>query len=150
MAGFEVEVGRGLRDAAGEVAAAWRAAGEEPGVEPTSRVCVADWAPLAGLLTPPRLVLLRRLRVSAEPSVRALARTLGRDVKLVAEDVSALVAFGLAVRDEAGRLSCDLDEVAAVVRLAPPDAGADGPAAAAPPAPRRSSPGQGRDARRPA
>jgi predicted transcriptional regulator len=51
-------------------------------------------------LTPKRLEMLRRLRrEGGAESIRALGRALGRDYKRVHEDVTALEAAGLVVRD---------------------------------------------------
>lgn len=49
-----------------------------------------------------RLEMLRHLRHHPAGSIAALARALQRDYKRVHEDVEALVAAGLMVRDETG------------------------------------------------
>ncbi len=67
-----------------------------------------DWTTLRGVLTAKREALLRHLHAEPAPSLRALARALGRDYKRVHEDVAALAAAGLIRRDgTALRAACD-------------------------------------------
>ena len=67
-----------------------------------------DWPTLRGVLTGKREALLRHLHAQPAPSLRALARALGRDYKRVHEDVAALAAAGLIRRDgTALRAACD-------------------------------------------
>ena len=68
-------------------------------------------------LSPRRLELLRFVRQHGAASVRELAASLGRDYKNVHQDVSALDAGGLLVR-EGRRLSAPWDEVQASIDLA--------------------------------
>ena len=90
-------------------------------------------APDHGKLRPWRFFVIRgeaRTRLSElfassirrrEPAagIRALDRTLGRDVKRVHADVVALEELGLIRRDpETGALSTDIDEVASVIKFA--------------------------------
>ena len=119
MAKTEIEIGRVLRDVLAEVAVVWKAA--EAGVpqEPSSRLCFVDWTALCAVLTPNRYEMIRELRRQSAPGIRALARTLGRDVKRVHEDVVALEELGLISRDRAtGVLSADIDEVSSRIRFA--------------------------------
>jgi predicted transcriptional regulator len=69
-------------------------------------------------LSPRRLELLRFVRQHGAASVRELAASLGRDYKNVHQDVSALEAGGLLVR-EGRRLSAPWNEVQASINLAP-------------------------------
>jgi predicted transcriptional regulator len=69
-------------------------------------------------LSPRRLELLRFVRQHGAASVRELAASLGRDYKNVHQDVSALEAGGLLVR-EGRRLSSPWNEVQASINLAP-------------------------------
>lgn len=69
-------------------------------------------------LSPRRLELLRFVRQHGAASVRDLAASLGRDYKNVHQDVSALEAGGLLVR-EGRRLSAPWNEVQASISLAP-------------------------------
>ena len=68
-------------------------------------------------LSPRRLELLRFVRQHGAASVRELAASLGRDYKNVHQDVSALEAGGLLVR-EGRKLSAPWNEVQASINLA--------------------------------
>jgi predicted transcriptional regulator len=57
-------------------------------------------AALFRLLTPKRWDLVGRLQQLGPSTIRGLARALGRDVKRVHQDVTALLACGLIVRGE--------------------------------------------------
>jgi predicted transcriptional regulator len=119
MAKIEIEVGKNLRAALGEVATAWSAAAKGEPVEPTVKLCFVDWGALCSVLTPKRYELIRYLRKEPAPSIRALARALHRDVKRVHEDVRALEELGLISRDEkTGVVSTDIDEVSSTIRFA--------------------------------
>jgi len=119
MAKTEIEIGQGLRGVLAEAATAWKVAEAGAPLAPSSRLCFVDWAALCAVLTPKRYELLRRLRQEPAPGIRALARTLGRDVKRVHRDVVALAELGLIHRDpESGALSTDLDEVSSVIKFA--------------------------------
>jgi predicted transcriptional regulator len=61
---------------------------------------------LFGRLTERRWILVRMLMGAGELSVRELARRLGRDVKRVHEDVTALAQLGLVERTERGGVLC--------------------------------------------
>ncbi|MEH3118460.1 MAG: hypothetical protein PGN25_12940 [Methylorubrum populi] len=118
MARTEIEVGRDLREAAAEVAEAWKAAATDRPIPVTDRILFQDWSALCSVLTPKRYELLRHLRRSPESGVRALARALGRDVKRVHADVAALAKLGLVTRADDGRLSSEVDEIASTIRIA--------------------------------
>ncbi len=108
-----------LERAGAEIAAAWKAVAAGQPVEPTDRLYFEDWAALCAVLTPKRYALLRHLRATPAPSVRALGRALGRDVKRVHEDVVALEELGLLQRDRAtGAVSTSIDEIASTIRIA--------------------------------
>ncbi len=109
-----------LAQAGAEVIAAWKAAEAEAGemVEPTDRLYFESWEALCAVLTPKRYELLRHLRLQPAESIRALARDLGRDVKRVHEDVSALAELGFIERHPDGRLSMPYDEIASTIRFA--------------------------------
>jgi predicted transcriptional regulator len=57
-------------------------------------------------LTERRWTLVRALMGAGELSVRELARHLGRDVKLVHEEVASLAQLGLVERTERGGVLC--------------------------------------------
>lgn len=119
MAKTEIEVGKSLRSVLAEVGTAWKAAEAGHRVEPSSRLCFVEWAALCAVLTPKRYELIRHLRRQPESGIRALARSLGRDVKRVHQDVAALEELGLIHRDPAtGAVSTGIDEVSSVIRFA--------------------------------
>ncbi len=88
---------------------AWHRA-ERGEVVDERHVSFESWDGLSRVLTGRRLELLRHLRHHPAASIAALARALRRDYKRVHEDVEALVAAGLMVRDEAG-LRIGYDEI---------------------------------------
>lgn len=119
MAKVELQVGQDLRTVLNEVGTIWKAA--EAGIpqEGTSRLCFVDWDALCAVLTPKRYEVIRQLRREPAAGIRALARTLERDVKRVHEDVAALEELGLIHRDpETGRLWSDVDEVSSTIKFA--------------------------------
>lgn len=61
-----------------------------------------NWETLFSVLTPKRFELVQHLHRSPEPTIRALARALGRDFKRVYEDLRVLEEAGLIERDEEG------------------------------------------------
>lgn len=71
---------------------------------------------LLNALTPKRMELLRALHAEPAPSIKALARRLGRDYKRVHEDVETLAKSGLLDRDD-GSLRAPYDAIAAEMRL---------------------------------
>lgn len=107
-----------LERAAAEVVATWKAAEAGQAVEPTDRLYFESWDSLCAVLTPKRYELLRHLRRTPAESIRALARDLGRDVKRVHEDVTALEELGLIERGAGGRLTMPLDEISSTIRFA--------------------------------
>ncbi|OAS25423.1 hypothetical protein A5481_10520 [Methylobacterium platani] len=113
-----MDIGRTLREAAADVAAAWKAAETGQTVAAGDRLVFRDWDALCAVLTPKRLDLLRHLRRSPESGIRPLARALGRDVRRVHADVVALAELGLVVRAADGGLSSEVDEIASTIRIA--------------------------------
>ena len=110
MAKTELQIGATLTGVLGEVAAAWKAAESGQPGPASNKLCFVDWKALCAVLTPKRYDLMRELRRSPAPGVRALARTLGRDVKRVHADVVALEELGLIARDpDTGAISVGLD-----------------------------------------
>lgn len=112
-----VFVGGSLKDAASRVSQAWKAAeaGETaPAAE--DNVTFVSWSALASVMTEKRYELLRHLHRHPAPSIRALARDLGRDFKRVHEDVTVLEAVGL-IEHEGGMLRADYDEIRAAILL---------------------------------
>lgn len=118
MPEIEIQVGRGLRDAAAEIADAWKAAEAGRPRPATDRVYVSDWATLRAVLTPERHDLLRHLRRSPADSVDTLARSLGRTPDAVRADVQALGHLGLVVRADDGGLSSPFDAITSTIHIA--------------------------------
>jgi predicted transcriptional regulator len=111
-----IHVGGGLREAARRVATAWHRAARGEKVTSQDNVTFVSWSALAAVMTDKRHELLRHLHREPAPSIRALARALGRDYKRVHADVAALAAVGL-VEQRDGRLRADYDEIQAVIRV---------------------------------
>lgn len=113
----QIFVGGSLRDAANRVADAWHKAEAGAARSSTDNVTFASWSALASVMTDRRYELLRHLHAHPAPSIRALARDLGRDFKRVHADVVALEAIGLIERDE-GMLRADYSEIHAAILIA--------------------------------
>lgn len=62
-------------------------------------------------LTPNRWEMVAELQGAGSVGVRELARRLGRDVKRVHDDASALVEVGLLERSESGALTCPYTDI---------------------------------------
>ena len=117
MAKLEFRTGRGLRDVAAEAAKAWKAAEAGTASPAVDNMTFVDWDALNAVLTPRRIEMMRYLRHTTAPSIRALARGLERDVKHVHADVVALQELGLVERIEAG-LTSQVDEITSTIRIA--------------------------------
>ena len=59
-------------------------------------------AQLFSVISPKRWQLIERLQHLGESSIRGLARALGRDVKRVHDDVTAMIGWGLVERTRNG------------------------------------------------
>lgn len=70
-------------------------------------------AALFRVLTPKRWELIECLQQDGPLGVRALARALGRDVKRVHEDATALIAVGLVEKTPEGKLVVPFAEIRA-------------------------------------
>jgi len=70
------------------------------------------------VLSPVRWTLIERLQELGPLSLRALARSLGRDVKSVHRDVKMLVEQGFIDRDEARRVRVPFDRIHAEFEMA--------------------------------
>ncbi len=92
------------------MADAWHGAERGETVEPQDTVTFLTWSSLASVMTNRRYEILQHLHEHPAPSVRALARSIGRDFKRVYEDVTALTAVGL-IEHENGMLRVDYDEI---------------------------------------
>lgn len=70
-------------------------------------------AALFRVLTPKRWELIECLQKIGPTGVRALARALGRDVKRVHEDASAMIGIGLVEKTPEGKLRVPFAEIRA-------------------------------------
>jgi predicted transcriptional regulator len=70
-------------------------------------------AALFRVLTPKRWELIECLQKSGPLGVRALARALGRDVKRVHDDASALILIGMVEKTPDGKLAVPFGEIRA-------------------------------------
>ncbi|SOE86961.1 Helix-turn-helix domain-containing protein [Burkholderia sp. YR290] len=114
MNNLKVHVGS-LRDAGERFAAAWERA-EKGDVFEERHVTFLSWDELVKTLTPKRLELLRHVHREGAESVKALAKALSRDYSNVHDDVAALEAAGLIVR-EGTRLSAPWDTLTTELSL---------------------------------
>ena len=116
MSELKVIVGGSLPEDADAFVDAWRKA--EHGEKVADHVLAFEsWEGLASVMTGERLRLLRHLHAHPEPSVSALARSLGRQYRRVHEDVVVLEGAGLVVRD-GSTVRATVDAMTAEVRLA--------------------------------
>jgi predicted transcriptional regulator len=105
----------GLRDMGRRFVDAWHRAEQGERFSET-HVTFLDLESMQATLSPRRLELLRHLRRHGAESMRALASALERDYKNVHQDVAALEAAGLLLR-EGRKLVAPWDEVQASVSL---------------------------------
>ena len=105
----------GLQAMGGRFAAAWNRAQSDEAVD-EAHVTFLSYQAMTETLSPRRLELLRHVRQHGAANVRDLAGSLGRDYKNVHQDVSALEAGGLLVRD-GRRLTAPWNEVQASISL---------------------------------
>ena len=93
-----VVVGGSLADDLAAFRCAWEHAARGEDVQPERVLSFESWDRLSSVLTGERYRLLRHLRAHPEASVSALARHLGRHLRRVQVDVSALEEAGLLLR----------------------------------------------------
>ena len=75
-----------------------------------------SWEGLASVMTGERYRLLRHLHAHPEPSINALARSLGRQYRRVHDDVTVLEGAGLVARND-GSVRTTADTIRAEIRL---------------------------------
>ena len=115
MDDVKVIVGGTIDDDAAAFVGAWRRA--ERGETVQERVLAFEsWDGLSKIMTGERYRLLRHLHGHAEPSVSALARSLGRQYRRVHADVAALEQAGLLDRSS-GDVRAAVDRITADIRL---------------------------------
>ena len=113
MNDVQIIVGGSLEDDGKAFVDVWRRA--ESGEDVRERALVFEsWELLAKVMTGERFRLLKHVHAHPEPSISALARSLGRNYRRVHADVAALEAAGLLARRAgsihatAGRLKADI------------------------------------------
>jgi len=115
MSDVKLIVGGSLEDDANGFLDAWYRS--ERGEEVSERALVFEsWEALAKVLTGERFRLLKHVHAHPEPSVSALARSLGRQYRRVHADVAALEAAGLLARPQ-GAVHATADTLKADIRL---------------------------------
>jgi predicted transcriptional regulator len=116
MSDMKLVVGGSLADDAAAFVDAWRRA--ETGETVSENVLAFEsWDGLARVMTGERYRMLRHLHAHPEPSVSALARSLGRQYRRVHGDVVALEDAGLVGRED-GMVRALAGVITAEVRLA--------------------------------
>lgn len=113
---MKVVVGGTLADDLAAFRSAWERAKRGEHVETERVLTFESWEGLASVLTGERYRLLRHLRAHPEPSISALARSLGRHLRRVQADVHALEAAGLVRRSE-GFVRATADRLQATIEL---------------------------------
>ncbi len=85
--------------------------------DPVATFTFSSPAQLFSVLSPKRWDLIEHLQKIGPSSVRGLARMLGRDIRRVHDDVSALIEWGLIERDEDGKVLVPYDVIHADFNL---------------------------------
>ncbi len=112
----KVLVGGSLSDDLEAFRTAWQRAERGENVEPDRVLAFESWDGLSSVLTRERYRLLRHLHTQREPSVSALARHIGRHLRRVQADVSALELAGLIDRSH-GDVRTTADRLTATIEL---------------------------------
>jgi predicted transcriptional regulator len=112
----KVLVGGSLHDDLAAFRSAWERAGRGEDVQTERVLAFESWEGLASVLTGERYRLLRHVHAHPEPSVSALARSLGRQFRRVHADVRALEDAGLIDRS-AGEVRATADRIRAEIQL---------------------------------
>lgn len=115
MAEVKITVGGSIEDDAAAFLSAWHRAKRSARVH--ERVLAFEsWEGLTRIMTGERYRLLRHLHAHPEPSVSALARTLGRQYRRVHADVAALERAGLLDRSQ-GTVRTTTDRISTEIEL---------------------------------
>lgn len=112
----KVIVGGSLADDLAAFRSTWERVERGEEVKPERVLAFESWEGLASVLTGERYRLLRHLHAHPEPSVSALARSLGRQFRRVHADVAALEGAGLLDRS-AGTVRATADRLQATIEL---------------------------------
>ena len=91
-------------------AATWKAG---KALDPAATFTFSSPAQLFTILTPKRWELIEHLQKIGPSSVRGLANSLGRGIKRVHGDVTALIEWGIIEKNEAGKVFVPYDEIEA-------------------------------------
>ncbi len=117
MNDIKLVVGGSLLDDASGFLKAWHDA-ERGEIAQNRIIAFESWDALAKLLTGERYRLLQHVHAHPEPSISAIARSLGRQYRRVHDDVTALEAAGLLSR-RSGEIHATADHLTADIRLSP-------------------------------
>jgi len=79
--------------------------------DPVATFAFSSPAQLFSVISPKRWELIERLQTIGPASVRGLARSLGRDVKRVHDDVTGLIDWGIIERTEDGKVCVPYDVI---------------------------------------
>jgi predicted transcriptional regulator len=79
--------------------------------DPVATFSFSSPAQLFSVISPKRWELIERLQKIGPESVRGLARSLGRDVKRVHDDVTSLIDWGIIERTEQGKVCVPYDVI---------------------------------------
>jgi predicted transcriptional regulator len=115
MSNAKLIVGGNLEEDGAAFLDAWHRAERGEVVEDRALV-FESWEALAKVLTGERYRLLKHIHAHPEPSVSALARSLGRQYRRVHADVAALEAAGLLARPD-GFIHATADTLKADIHL---------------------------------
>jgi len=99
------------------LARAARAARTGETSDPVATFTFSSPAQLFSVISPKRWELIERLQKTGPSSIRALARSLERDVKRVHEDVVALADWGIIDRTDDGKIEIPFDVIHADFNL---------------------------------
>jgi predicted transcriptional regulator len=113
---LKVVVGGTYKDDLAAFQSAWERAERGEPVEAERVLSFESWEGLSAVLTGERFRLLKHLHLTPEPSVSALARSLGRQVRRVHADVTALETAGLVDRST-GVVRATADKIQAEIQL---------------------------------
>lgn len=113
---MQIIVGGSAEEDAAAFVDAWERAERGEHVATARVLAFESWEALSSVLTGERFRLLRHLRGHPEPSVSALARSLGRHLRRVQVDVKALEMAGLVSRDH-GQLHAAADRLTATIEI---------------------------------
>src|SRR5580700_353508 len=115
MVETKIIIGGGLEEDAAAFLDTWHRAARGETVD-ENVLAFESWEALASVLTGERYRLLRHVHAHPEPSISALARSLGRQYRRVHADVAALEEAGLLDRSE-GEVRASVDKITAEIRL---------------------------------